>query len=83
MIKPRHQQGSTWCMICPSETPEGQSCGLVKNFALMTTVSTGDHSIHFMDLLDHYGLVRFENLERRHFTTWHQVKKKPSCLYIY
>lgn len=27
-------------MICPSDTPEGESCGLVKNFALTTHVTT-------------------------------------------
>jgi DNA-directed RNA polymerase II subunit RPB2 len=29
-------------MICPAETPEGQSCGLIKNLALMAVVSVGD-----------------------------------------
>jgi DNA-directed RNA polymerase beta subunit len=27
--------------LCPNETPEGQSCGLVKNFAIGTLVTTG------------------------------------------
>lgn len=26
--------------LCPSDTPEGESCGLVKNLALMTHVTT-------------------------------------------
>lgn len=30
-----------WGRICPSETPEGPNCGLVKNFAQMAEVSTG------------------------------------------
>jgi len=29
-----------WGRICPSETPEGPNCGLVKNFAQMVEVST-------------------------------------------
>lgn len=29
-------------MICPAETPEGQSCGLIKNLSLMSVVSVGD-----------------------------------------
>jgi DNA-directed RNA polymerase beta subunit len=28
-------------MICPSETPEGQKIGIVKNFSLMARVSIG------------------------------------------
>jgi DNA-directed RNA polymerase subunit B" len=27
--------------ICPSETPEGPNCGLVKNFAQMVEISKG------------------------------------------
>ena len=27
-------------MLCPSDTPEGDSCGLVKNLALMTNITT-------------------------------------------
>lgn len=30
-----------WGRICPSETPEGPNCGLVKNFAQMAELSTG------------------------------------------
>ena len=27
-------------MLCPSDTPEGEACGLVKNLALMTHITT-------------------------------------------
>ncbi|XP_035230876.1 DNA-directed RNA polymerase III subunit RPC2-like, partial [Stegodyphus dumicola] len=37
---PRSLQGSQWGMLCPSDTPEGEGCGLVKNLALMTHVTT-------------------------------------------
>ena len=30
-----------WGRICPSETPEGPNCGLVKNFAQLVELSTG------------------------------------------
>ncbi len=30
-----------WGRLCPNETPEGQNCGLVKNYALMVDVSEG------------------------------------------
>lgn len=36
---PRHLHNSHWGKVCPAETPEGQSCGLVKNLAMMTIVS--------------------------------------------
>ena len=37
---PRSLQPSQWGMLCPSDTPEGEACGLVKNLALMTHITT-------------------------------------------
>ena len=37
---PRAPQPSQWGMVCPSDTPEGESCGLVKNLAFTTHVTT-------------------------------------------
>lgn len=37
---PRSLQPSQWGMLCPSDTPEGESCGLVKNLALLSHVTT-------------------------------------------
>lgn len=39
--KPRQLHNTHWGMVCPAETPEGQSCGLVKNMSLMSHVSVG------------------------------------------
>jgi DNA-directed RNA polymerase III subunit RPC2 len=36
---PRSLQPSQWGMVCPCDTPEGESCGLVKNFALLSQVT--------------------------------------------
>jgi len=37
---PRSLQPSQWGILCPSDTPEGESCGLVKNLALISHVTT-------------------------------------------
>lgn len=37
---PRSLQPSQWGMLCPADTPEGEACGLVKNLALMTHITT-------------------------------------------
>lgn len=37
---PRALQPSQWGMLCPSDTPEGENCGLVKNLSLLTYVTT-------------------------------------------
>ncbi|KAJ4832036.1 DNA-directed RNA polymerase III subunit 2 [Turnera subulata] len=39
---PRALQPSQWGMLCPCDTPEGEACGLVKNLALMTHVTTDE-----------------------------------------
>ncbi|CAC9483967.1 putative DNA-directed RNA polymerase polypeptide [Leishmania infantum JPCM5] len=43
---PRSLQPSQWGMVCPCDTPEGESCGLVKNFATLSQVT--------LDLNDSY-----------------------------
>jgi DNA-directed RNA polymerase subunit B" len=37
----RDLHATQWGRLCPSETPEGPNCGLVKNFAEMVELSTG------------------------------------------
>lgn len=36
---PRALHTSQWGVICPSDTPEGESCGLVKNLALLAEIT--------------------------------------------
>jgi DNA-directed RNA polymerase II subunit RPB2 len=40
LTKLRQVHPSQWGIICPSETPEGSACGIVKNFALLTRMSS-------------------------------------------
>jgi DNA-directed RNA polymerase III subunit RPC2 len=39
---PRALQPSQWGMLCPSDTPEGEACGLVKNLALLAHVTSDE-----------------------------------------
>jgi DNA-directed RNA polymerase subunit B" len=41
----RDLHATQWGRLCPSETPEGPNCGLVKNFAEMVELSTGIEEI--------------------------------------
>ena len=36
---PRVLQSSHWGMLCASDTPEGEKCGLTKNIALLTHIT--------------------------------------------
>ena len=46
-----------WGRICPSETPEGPNCGLVKNFAQMVEISKGvDNEEEILKILHNLGV---------------------------
>ena len=49
---PRSLQPSQWGMLCPCDTPEGESCGLVKSLALMCHITTdSDEEVRILLLL--------------------------------
>jgi DNA-directed RNA polymerase II subunit RPB2 len=39
LIEPRKLHGTSWGFLCPAETPEGQSVGVVKNLSYLTIIS--------------------------------------------
>ena len=44
LVEPRKLHGSSFGFLCPAETPEGQSVGVVKNLSYMTCVSSHSDS---------------------------------------
>lgn len=66
---PRSLQSSYWGIVCPSDTPEGESCGLVKNIALMCQISTDDDDREIYKICSNstyvipYGIVDFDKLD--------------------
>lgn len=51
LIPPRKLHNTSWGYVCPSETPEGQSVGVVKNLALtceITNYSNTDSIYHLL-----------------------------------
>ncbi|XP_028403072.1 DNA-directed RNA polymerase III subunit RPC2-like isoform X2 [Dendronephthya gigantea] len=53
---PRSLHPSQWGIMCPSDTPEGESCGLVKNLALMTHVTTDQEELPLIRLAYNMGV---------------------------
>jgi DNA-directed RNA polymerase II subunit RPB2 len=88
IAKPRQLHNTHWGMVCPAETPEGQACGLVKNLALMATISVGSYSAPVIEFLEEWGLESLE--ENAHSTTpltkvfvngvWMGVHRDPANL---
>lgn len=46
LVQPRKLENSQFGVICPAETPEGSSVGLVKNIALSTRITSSMSSIY-------------------------------------
>lgn len=44
LIPPRKLHNTSWGYVCPSETPEGQSVGVVKNLALTCEITNSSNS---------------------------------------
>ncbi|WJX09333.1 DNA-directed RNA polymerase III subunit 2 [Trifolium repens] len=59
---PRALQPSQWGMLCPCDTPEGESCGLVKNLALMTHVTTDEEEAPLISLCYTLGVEDMEHI---------------------
>ena len=57
LIPPRKLHNSQWGFICPSETPEGHSVGVVKNMATTTSVSIASDPILVREFIKESGLM--------------------------
>lgn len=54
---PRSLHTSSWGMLCPADTPEGESCGLVKNLALLAEITTDSTLEPIKDILLKLGVI--------------------------
>jgi|TARA_Y100000992_G_C21273979_1_gene498761 DNA-directed RNA polymerase II subunit RPB2 len=71
LIPPRKLHNTTWGFLCPAETPEGQSVGVVKNLSYMTHITISSSSIGFYDYLKD-EIEPIEKLQPNDL--WEQVK---------
>jgi len=49
-------------MVCPCETPEGQTVGLIKNLSLMAYISTGSAQAPILEFLEEFGTENLTEL---------------------
>ena len=61
LVQPRKLDNSQIGMICPAETPEGSSVGLVKNMALSTNISIAMNSTHIRRILVNLGVIVYDD----------------------
>jgi DNA-directed RNA polymerase subunit B len=61
----RDLHSTHWGRLCPNETPEGANCGLVKNLALMSSVSVGTDSDKIKLTLEFMGVTRSKDVDEQ------------------
>jgi DNA-directed RNA polymerase II subunit RPB2 len=57
LLAPRKLHGTSWGFVCPVETPEGHSVGIVKNMSLMASVSQHTPSSTVLHFLQDLGSI--------------------------
>ena len=87
LIPPRKLHNSTWGFLCPAETPEGQSVGVVKNISYLATITINSNSTPIQEYInnDILNLDCGENLNNfvKVFINgcWIGITKDPVNLY--
>ena len=62
LIAPRKLHNTIWGFLCPAETPEGQSIGIVKNISYMAHLTISTNSSALYDYIQPY-ITTFENIQ--------------------
>jgi len=71
LVPPRKLHNTSWGFICPAETPEGGSIGVVKNISYLSHVTIHSNPASLHTYIDEY-IERLETLTPR--DTYRQVK---------
>ena len=62
IIAPRMLYGNQWGYMCPSETPEGGPCGLVKQLSLSAYITTQCDTVKIMDIIQQHLVSHGANI---------------------
>ena len=89
LIPPRKLHSTSWGMLCPAETPEGGSVGVVKNLSYMTHVTIPCNSNALYEFIEP-EIYHFSEIKPEDFHTgikvfvngcWLGLAKDPLALY--
>ena len=90
LIAPRKLHNTTWGFLCPVETPEGQSIGVVKNISYMAHITIPTNSSSIYDYVKEYIVSvddvatpceLFDKVKVFVNGTWVGVTERPMELY--
>jgi DNA-directed RNA polymerase II subunit RPB2 len=91
LVAPRKLHNTTWGFLCPAETPEGQSIGIVKNISQMghITIPTNSSPLYSYILpkiksVDDYEPKELDNKVKVFINgSWQGITEEPMELYEY
>ena len=87
LIPPRKLHNTSWGFLCPAETPEGASVGVVKNLSYMTTISINSNSNPIINYIKNFieDFEQCKNIDEyvKVFINgaWFGITKNPIDLY--
>ena len=89
LIAPRNLHNTTWGFLCPAETPEGQSIGVVKNISYMAHITIPTNSASLYQYVEPY-LMKLDEVAPRELNgrvkvfvngCWLGITTEPAELY--
>ena len=90
LIPPRMLHNTSWGFLCPAETPEGQSVGVVKNLSYMTHVTIGSDTEPILKYIEK-DILKLEDMSTNDLYNkvkvfvngaWIGITNNPMELYI-
>jgi DNA-directed RNA polymerase II subunit RPB2 len=71
LIPPRKLHNTSWGFLCPAETPEGQSVGVVKNMSYMTHITIYSNSLPLYE----YIMPNIKHIDSAEITPFDMYEK--------
>ena len=71
LIPPRKLHNTSWGFLCPAETPEGQSVGIVKNMSYMTHITIYSNSLPLYE----YIMPNIKHIDSAEITPFDMYEK--------
>ena len=63
LVPPRKLHNTQWGIVCPSETPEGGSVGLVKNIGIMTYITNYSNEEPIVKIIETCNIINVEQID--------------------
>ena len=73
IVAPHRLHPSQWGIMCPCESPDGASIGLMKNFAIMCHVTFDANPQHIIKFLHDHDIINIENAGMKDFQSYTKV----------